>query len=240
LTTSRRIGVLGGTFDPIHQGHLEAALAAESALALQRVHVVTSNTPPHRPQPRASSYHRFAMVSLALSGRAGWRASDLELRDSARSYTAATLQKFHERGYAPTELYFIIGSDAFADIMSWMDYPAILTYTHFAVVSRPGHKVDDLPSRLPTLASRMERPRLDRHSLPSGDPMIVLIDAQTADVSSTAIRDKRARGETITGLVPGLVQQHIEQHGLYTSTSPGRRGSDASAGDAAGGLHGQD
>jgi nicotinate-nucleotide adenylyltransferase len=240
LTTSRRIGVLGGTFDPIHWGHLEAAFAAESALGLQRVQVVTSNTPPHRPQPHASSYHRFAMVSLALSGRAGWRASDLELRDTSRSYTAATLQKFHERGYAPTELYFIIGSDAFADIMSWMDYPAILTYTHFAVVSRPGHPVDDMPKRLPTLAGRMQRLPLDENAIGSADPLIVLIDAQTADVSSTAIRDRRARGDTIAGLVPGPVQQHIEQHGLYTSMPPGRRDSDANAGGAAGGLHGED
>ncbi len=240
MTTSRRIGVLGGTFDPIHWGHLEAAFAAESALGLQRVQVVTSNMPPHRPQPLASSYHRFAMVSLAVSGRAGWRASDLELRDNARSYTAATLQKFHERGYAPTELYFIIGSDAFAEIKSWMDYPAILSYTHFVVISRPGHPVDDMPNRLPTLASRMERPRMDQHALPSGDPMIVLIDAQTADVSSTAIRDRCARGETIAGLVPDPVRQHIEQHGLYVSMGPGRRKSDANAGGAAGRLHGED
>ena len=234
----RRIGILGGTFDPIHWGHLEAAFAAESALSLMRVLVVTSNTPPHRPQPHASSYHRFAMVALALGGRAGWRASDLELRDDSRSYTAATLQKFHERGYSPAELYFIIGSDAFADIMSWMDYPAILEDTHFAVVARPGHPIDDMPHRLPTLANRMVRPPLD--AISHIDPMIVLIDAPTTDVSSSAIRDRRARGETIAGLVPGPVQQHIEQHGLYTSMSPGRRASAAHAIEAAGRLHGED
>ncbi len=69
----RRIGILGGMFDPVHWGHLEAAFAAESALGLMRVLVVTSSTPPHRSQPHASSYHRFAMVSLAVAGRAGWR-----------------------------------------------------------------------------------------------------------------------------------------------------------------------
>ena len=234
----RRIGILGGTFDPVHWGHLEAAFAAESALSLMRVLIVTSSTPPHRPQPHASSYHRFAMVSLALGGRAGWRASDLELRDDSRSYTAATLQKFHERGYTPAELYFIIGSDAFGDIMSWMDYPAILGYAHFAVVARPGYPINDLPHRLPTLANRMVRSPFD--AIGHIDPMIVLIDAPTTDVSSSAIRDRRVRGQTIAGLVPGPVQQHIEQHGLYTSMSPGRRAIDAPAIEAAGRLHGED
>ena len=238
----RRIGILGGTFDPIHWGHLEAAFAAEAALNLMRVFVVTSRTPPHRPQPHASSYHRFAMVSLAVNGRAGWVASDLELRDDSRSFTAATLQKFHERSYWPAELYFIIGSDAFGEIMSWMDYPAILEYAHFAVVARPGHPLDDLARRLPTLATRMVRPPLNETGDAIRDvaPMIILIDAPTADMSSSAIRDRRALGETVAGLVPGPVQQHIEQHGLYTSMSPGRRASDAPAIEAAGRLHGKD
>src|SRR5512138_3639286 len=112
--TPRRIGIMGGTFDPIHRGHVDAALAAESALQLQRVLLVTANVPPHRPQPAASSFHRFAMTSMAVAGHARWRASDIELRHYARSYTAFTLRKFHERGYAASELFFIIGADAFA------------------------------------------------------------------------------------------------------------------------------
>ena len=234
----RRIGILGGTFDPVHTGHLEAAFAAESALRLMRMQVVTSNTPPHRPQPKASSYHRFAMVSLAISGRARWRASDIELRDDSRSYTSATLRKFHARGYAPVELYFIIGSDAFADIVNWMDYPVVLDYAHFAVVARPGHSIDDMPGRLPALANRMVRPHLD--ALSQVGPMIVLIDHATPDVSSSAIRERRARGESIAGLVPDLVRQHIEQHGLYSSMSPERRASDAPIAGAAGRLHAED
>ena len=234
----RRIGILGGTFDPIHWGHLEAASAAETTLNLMRVMVVPASLPPHRPQPHASSFHRFAMVSLAVGGRAGWRVSDLELRDASQSYTSATLQKFHARGYKASELYFIVGSDAFADIASWMNYPAILDAAHFVVISRPGRLVDDIPHRLPNLAHRMVRPPLDaiRHV----DPMIVLIDAPTADVSSSAIRDRRARGESIATLVPDPVRQHIEQHGLYTPASPGRRASDRPAGEPAARLHGQE
>ncbi len=234
----RRIGILGGTFDPIHWGHLEAAFAAETALNLMRVMVIPAALPPHRPQPHASSFHRFAMVSLSIAGRAGWRASDLELRDQSRSYTWATLQKFHERGYKASELYFIVGSDAFADIASWMNYPAILDCAHFVVISRPGHPVDDVPHRLPQLASRMVRPPLD--AISHIDPMIVLIDAPTAAVSSSAIRDRVAHGQSIASLVPDPVRQHIEQHGLYTPQGPGRRANDAPAGTAAARLHGQD
>lgn len=238
MTVMRRIGILGGTFDPIHWGHLEAAFAAETALDLMRMVVITSNVPPHRAQPLASSYHRFAMVALAVAGRAGWRAADLELRDSARSYTSATLQKFHERGYAPTELFFVLGADAFAEIVSWKDYPSILDFSNFAVVARPGFPVNDVPHRLPQLAKRIARPPLDAG--PLSDPLILLIDAPTADVSSTAIRDRRARGESIAGLVPDSVRQHIEQHGLYTSAPPGRRAGDGPPSAAAGGLHGQE
>jgi nicotinate-nucleotide adenylyltransferase len=231
----RRAGIMGGTFDPIHCGHLDAASAAETALGLTELLVVTSNVPPHRPPPAASSYHRFAMVALAVAGRSGWRASDLELRDNARSFTSTTLQKLHGQGYTPGELYFIIGADAFADIMSWVDYPAILDYAHFVVVARPGHRIAEAPQRLPALAGRMVRPPLDSRG---HHPSIVLLDAPTSDVSSTAIRERRVRGESIAGLVPDSVRQHIEQHELYSSTTPEHRASDAAPAPAAGRLHG--
>jgi nicotinate-nucleotide adenylyltransferase len=237
VTNRRRIGILGGTFDPIHLGHLDVGLAAQAALELQRVFVVTANVPPHRPQPFASAYHRFAMTSFAVAGKDGWRASDLELRLHTPSYTSETLHRFRERGYAATELYFVLGADAFSDIGSWRDYPSILDLANFAVVSRPGYPVDTLAHRLPRLESRMVRPPVD--SLTALDPMIFLIDAPTADVSSTAIRRKLGAGESVAGLVPTGVQQHIEQHGLYSAMSPGRRASDAPDRSAAGRLHGQ-
>jgi nicotinate-nucleotide adenylyltransferase len=233
----RRIGIMGGTFDPIHWGHLEAAFAAEAALKLQRLLVITSHVPPHRDTPQASSYHRFAMVSLAVAGRSGWRASDLELRLDSESYTSETLKRFHGRGYAPAELFFITGADAFAEIQSWKDFPLVLEYAHFVVVSRPGYPVSDLPHRLPQLAERMITPPLD--ALSHLDTMIVLVDAPTSNVSATDIRDKRRRGGTIAGMVPDPVRVHIEQHGLYTSPSPDRRGSDSEPAAVSGTLHGE-
>ena len=234
-SSARRIGILGGTFDPIHWGHLDLADVAVKELQLTRVFVIASNVPPHRPQPLASSYHRFAMVSLAVLERPDWRAADLELRHDAPSFTSRMLDLFHERGYVSSELFFVIGADAFAEIASWRDYPRILDSAHFVVVSRPGYSAMELPRRLPKLANRMAKPPIDAVS--QIDPLIILIDAPTADVSATAIRERRAAGESIDGLVPPHVQQHIEQHGLYSSMTPGRRKLDAPRSQAAGRLH---
>jgi nicotinate-nucleotide adenylyltransferase len=235
---ARRLGILGGTFDPVHVGHMDVADAAHAALDLTEVVLVTSNVPPHRPQPVTSAYHRFAMVAIAVQERPDWRAADLELRYDAPSYTSRTLDRFHDRGYRATELFFVIGADAFAEIESWRDYPNILEAAHFAVVSRPGVAAREVPGRLPHLTARMVTQPMD--ALSSAIPLIILIDAPTADVSSTAIRDRLAAGESIAGLVLPRVQQHIEQHGLYTSTTPGRRASDAQHHSPAGRLHGQD
>jgi nicotinate-nucleotide adenylyltransferase len=237
MTARRRIGVFGGTFDPIHRGHIDIACAAEAALDLARLFVIPASVPPHRPQPLASSFHRFAMVALSMLERPRWRASDLELRSGGRSYTSATLEQFHARGYSPQELFFVIGADAFVEIGTWKDYPGILEMAHFAVVSRPGCQVTQLPARHPLLEPRMVQPPFAGSS--EGQPSIILIDAPTADVSATTIRDRRNRGQPITGMVDPAVEQHIEQHGLYTSIVPGRRGSDQQPSPAAGRLHGQ-
>lgn len=233
-----RIGLLGGTFDPIHMGHLDLAAAAQRALRLTQVLVIPANVPPHRPKPLTSAFHRFAMVALAVAGRTDWRVSDVELRHEAPSYTATTLRRFHERGHPPTELVFLIGADAFAQITTWRDYPRILDGAHFAVVSRPGHAVMTLPEQVPALAARMlvATPGMTFPDTPS----IFLIDAATANVSSTAIRSHLATGDFIDDMVDPRVRQHIEQHGLYGSPLHDRRRSSLIANSAAGRLHGQD
>lgn len=234
----RRIGILGGTFDPIHLGHIEVGDAAMAALGLTRMYVVPANVPPHRPQPSASSYHRFAMVALAILGKTPWRASDVELRAPAPSFTSKTLRWFRDRGYQPSELFFVIGADAFLDIAAWRDYPDILDAANFAVVSRPGCGVDGLPERLPGIAERMVRaPARDNARR---EPSIVLVDAPTADVSSTMIRQRRAAGEPIASLVPPPVHQHIDKHQLYVSTFPGRRRQDALEAQPSGRIHGEE
>jgi nicotinate-nucleotide adenylyltransferase len=135
-------------------------------------------------------------------------------------------------------LFFIIGADGFADVATWRDYPAILDGAHFAVVSRPGSPIGALPEQVPALADRMVQSPFDVRAAAS--PLIFLIDAPTADVSASAIRTKRGAGEPIDGLVPPIVQQYIQQQGLYAPRGRGRRASDAPSRAAAGGLHGQD
>jgi nicotinate-nucleotide adenylyltransferase len=232
----RRVGILGGTFDPIHCGHLDLGLASQHALQLTSLLVIPAHIPPHRPRPSASAFHRFAMTAIAVSGRAGWRASDLELSQPLPSYTEATLGRLHQEGYNASELFFVIGADAFAEIRSWKDYPQLLDAAHFAVVSRPGSPVHSLAERLPELAPRMHTPSdaVDPHGV-----SIFLIDAATAEVSSTAIREHRQHGRSIAGLVPRAVEQHIEQHGLYLSLAPNQPRDERLANPAAGRLHGQ-
>ena len=211
--TPRRVGILGGTFDPIHCGHLDAARAADAALRFDRLLIVPSNVPPHRPQPAASPFHRFAMVALAVAGTSGWEASDLELSDPARSYTWTTLERLHKE-YEPRELFFIIGADAFSDIESWKRYPEILDAAHFAVVSRPGWPAATLRAKVPALAHRMV-PAGDARALSQEGTWQFLIDARTADVAATAIRKRLASGDSVAGLVPPAVAAHIQQHRLY-------------------------
>ncbi len=156
---TRRIGLLGGTLDPIHCGHLDAAAAARNAFHLNSVLIVPAHVPPHRAvQPVASPFHRFAMAALAVSSEPGLLASDDELRMTGPSYTADTLDRLHAAGWGASQIFFIIGVDAFAEIAAWHRYPEVLDLASFVVVARPGHPFDTVAARLPALASRMKRP----------------------------------------------------------------------------------
>ncbi len=229
----RRTGVFGGTFDPIHRGHLDTAEAARAALQLDEVLLVTTNVAPHRAvHPSASSYHRFAMVALAVADRDGLLASDLELSIAAPSYTVATLDQLARDGYSPSQLFFIAGADAFAEIATWKDYPALLDRSHFAVVSRPGHPVAGLRTAVPALAPRMidvpvsaDPSAVGARAVPPPQLSILLIDARTADVSATRVRQLAAAGTSLASLVAPAVARHIQRHGLYGApVSAGRDG----------------
>jgi nicotinate-nucleotide adenylyltransferase len=210
------LGVLGGTFDPIHFGHLTTAQAAQTALQLDRVRFVPAAHPPHRTDsPRADGYHRLEMIRLAIGDEPDWEVSDYELERAGPSYTADTLAALHHDGFEPSDLFFITGADAFAEIATWHRYPAVLDAAHFVVVRRPGTSLDGLHERLPELVARMTTPT-DRPDL--GRPRIILIDAPTADVSSTTIRHRISRGEPIDGLVPPAVAAYIAQNQLYRTS----------------------
>src|SRR3982751_1931462 len=201
MSGKTRVGLLGGTLDPIHLGHLETACAAKRALHLDLVYVLPSNLPPHRAQqPVASSHHRFAMTALAVNGRDGLRASDIELSAPGLSYTADTLHRFSSAtGLGVSQIFFITGADAFAEIETWYRYPDVLDLANFAVGSRPGFAVDALRDRLPSLAGRMIDVNPERPA--AGSQTIFLVNATTPDVSSSDIRQRLMTRRSISGLV---------------------------------------
>jgi nicotinate-nucleotide adenylyltransferase len=209
--TAARTGILGGTFDPVHYGHLDAAVAAQSALALDEVVFLPSHVPPHRQvHPRASGYHRFALVALAIQDHRRFRVSEDELTREGPSFTVDTLRRLHERGHQPSQLFFILGADAFADIATWREFPNVLDAAHFVVVTRPGADLDASLGRNPTLSSRVRT--ADRKY---GGTGIFFVTANTRDVSSTAIRTRLAAGQAIDDLVPGAVAAYIDANDLY-------------------------
>jgi nicotinate-nucleotide adenylyltransferase len=212
------LGVLGGMFDPIHGGHVVAAVAVERALKLRSVLLIPSRLPPHRPeQPRVSPMHRLAMTTLAAADHPSWSVSDIELKRDGPSYTFDTLTELIGQGHPASQMFFITGADAFAEIATWSRYPAVLDLAHFAVVARPGFTLDSLKKRLPDLAERMTTPA----SLETDErTRIILIEAATPDISSTAIRRRLRAGESIAGLVPDFVNTYIAHHRLYVEAGP--------------------
>ncbi|MBI3047857.1 MAG: nicotinate-nucleotide adenylyltransferase [Acidobacteria bacterium] len=211
---TRRLGVLGGTFDPVHVGHLDAADAAQSALALDEVLFVPSHDPPHRPvEPHATAFHRFALLALAVDNRAGYQVSDIEVRRPGSSYTSDTLRTLHAAGWRPSQLFFILGTDAFAEIATWHEFPAVLDAAHFVIVARPGTPIEGALARTPELRRRVQPLGAADHS--AGTTAIFLVEARTRDVSSTAIRARLAARQPIDDLVPPAVARHIAAHHLY-------------------------
>jgi nicotinate-nucleotide adenylyltransferase len=229
MSAETRVGLLGGTLDPIHLGHVETACAAWRALQLDRVYVIPSNVPPHRAeQPVASPYHRFAMTALAVNGLEHLEASDLELSTPGPSYTTDTLTRFSRAtGLDASQIFFITGADAFAEIETWHRYPDVLDLANFVIVSRPRFPAEDLRHQLPALSERMtsllvrppaagrEQPAPGSQQPAFNRSSIFLLDARTPDVSSTEIRQRLSARRSISGLVPGPVERHIAKHGLY-------------------------
>lgn len=207
-------GWMGGTFDPIHLGHLDVARAACETLGLTHVTLVPARVPPHRPQPLASAEERLEMTRLAAAVEPRLDVSTIELHGEGPSYTAVTLDRLEAAGPGLKGLVLITGADAFAGVLGWHRPLDVVGRVCCAVVSRPGQSALDLRATLPSLATRMCTPD-EWRAAPSAD-VIVLIDAPTAPVSSTAIRAQAARGESLDGLVPEPVAEYISRHALYS------------------------
>lgn len=216
------VGVLGGTFDPVHLGHLGAADQVRRAFALSSVLLVPSATPPHKDRPLASEEHRLAMLRLACAERPGLEVSTIELDRGGVSYTLHTLRALRAASPGRRPL-FILGADAFAELASWHRPEALVDEFHLVVVDRPGgvggspvilsgrtHPLAVVPVGAGAGAGRR---LLDGSSAPEG--RVFLLTIPPIAVSSSAIRDCAAAGLPLDGLVPPAVGRYIHEQDLY-------------------------
>ena len=216
---SPTIGILGGTFDPIHYGHLRFANAVRSALGLALVAVIPAGVPPHRAAPVASPEHRLAMTRLGCAEFAGLKPDDREIRRVGPSYTVVTLQELHNED-RNRPLALLLGTDALQGLAGWHRWQQLFTLAHLVVVERPDTSFD-IATLPPPLREQWERrlttdpSRLSRQL--SGS--IVRIPVAPQPISATAIRAALARGAAgraeIEGLLPATVLAYIERNQLY-------------------------
>tara|TARA_Y100000588_G_scaffold135214_1_gene148680 strand:+ start:276 stop:839 length:564 start_codon:yes stop_codon:yes gene_type:complete len=181
--------------------------------------MMPSRLAPHRAAPAlASADDRLAMVTLATDDHPHLQPCNLELKTSGPSYTAVTLGQLREQGYRPSELFFILGADAFLEIETWYDYPGILDSANFVVVSRPGYQASALINALPAIENRIELISIDTklsHLKTKTHPVVFMIEAITPAISSTDIRTRALLGKPLDGLLPSSVVRYIERHHLY-------------------------
>lgn len=196
MKNKKKLGVLGGTFDPIHMGHLVLAEQVREKLQLDQIIFIPSASPPHKTEQKLSPADgRFEMTKLAIEGNPYFSASDIELKRTGLSYTVETLRELKEL-HNDVEMYFLTGSDVLDEITTWRDPEEIYRLAKIVIAIRPGF--DELDPE-------------DSFAKKS-----IIIEITGVDVSSTQIREKVKRGESIKYLVPSKVEEHIRKKNLYT------------------------
>jgi len=204
-----RIAILGGTFDPIHNGHLAAAHSVAETFQVDELHFVPAFTPPHKvPFGLTSPFHRFAMVALATVSIERFRTSTIEVDAFEKRYTVETLEAM-KKSHPDAELLFIIGTDMFQEIESWKDYRRLFELAHLAIVNRPGFpfREDVTPFQVLTEKRAVSLPER---------PAVFYLPFVRQPISSTEIRHDRKRGVNVSQWVPPLVWSYIEKNKLYT------------------------
>jgi nicotinate-nucleotide adenylyltransferase len=207
------LGLLGGTFDPVHKAHLALAHTAMAELGLSAIRWIPSGRPGHRAAPGASTEHRLAMLRLALAGESRFYLDPADALSPATTYTINTLARLRGELGPQLPLVFIIGADQLISLDSWCDWRHLFDATHFAVAERPGYPVDR--SRMSTqlaaeLAAR-EAVRLDMRAAGS----ILHFNLPPHPISSSAIRAALAAGQTPVDMLPATVLEYIQSHHLY-------------------------
>jgi nicotinate-nucleotide adenylyltransferase len=193
-----RIGVLGGTFDPIHLGHLAAANSAMECAHLDRVLFVPSAQPPHRGAAQARPEDRLAMSKLAVDGDSHFEVSDVEIKRGGTSYTVDTLEELH-RSFPDDDLFLILGWDAARLFSTWHEPEGVSALASFVIVDRG--KSQTVPSELKAIGLAPER--------------LIVCHVRTPDISGSELRRAIATGESVAGKVPPAVERYIAAHNLY-------------------------
>jgi nicotinate-nucleotide adenylyltransferase len=210
------VGLLGGTFDPIHFGHLRFAEEMLEALGLADVRLIPAGKPPHRSAPHAAAEHRLAMVKLALAGHPVLRADTREVESPELSYTINTLLSVRgEIGEQP--LCLLMGADAFAGLASWKRWQEFVALCHIVVATRPGHDVSSSPAALKDFwQDGFGAPARALATRPAG--LVVFQEITALDISASRIRALLQEQRSARYLLPDEVLRYIERHRLYRST----------------------
>lgn len=203
------IGVIGGTFDPIHFGHLRIALEVAEQCELEQVRFIPGHIPPHRPQPVASPEQRWDMVQLAIAQEPRFVADRRELEREGASYTVDTLASLRAELGADVRLLFILGTDAFLGFQSWHRWQDILQLTHLVVTQRPGYSVDEnewYSERLVQCPAALREQRAGK---------VLFTEVTQLDVSATLLRERGRLGGSLRYLLPEVVCEYVADTGLY-------------------------
>ena len=216
------VGVLGGTFNPIHNGHLAIARQTRKALALDRVVFVPTGDPPHKPNEHlATAEHRYEMVRLAIASDPLLSISDVEVRRPGKSYTIDTIRLLQREYGQGTRLFFLIGLDAFLELPTWSEPATLLTLCSFVVLSRPGLSFQGLSAlplipRIPqTSLMELDAGRNVRLEVSLGLQSLTCLRLPPSNVSASDIRARLAQGAPTANLLPPVVESYILQHHIY-------------------------
>ncbi|SCC03720.1 nicotinate-nucleotide adenylyltransferase [Kosakonia oryzendophytica] len=206
--------MFGGTFDPVHYGHLKPVEALANQIGLSRVIIMPNNVPPHRPQPEATSQQRKTMVELAIADKPLFTLDERELRRDAPSYTAQTLLEWREEQGPQRSLAFIIGQDSLLTFPGWHHADTILNHCHLIVCRRPGYPLTmEQEAHQQWLESHLTTDAEMLHTLPAGK--IYLAETPWFNISATLIRERLEKGERCDDLLPAPVLAYIKEQGLY-------------------------
>ena len=213
----RSVALFGGTFDPPHTGHIAVAQAVQRRFHLDAVYFIPSSRPPHKSQRELTPFiHRYAMVALACAEHAGFVPSLAEAPSSGAPhvrYTIETVRRYH-RDHCDDHLYFVVGADQFLELPTWKNYESLLDACDFIIASRPGFRLDAL--RLVIPPEKLGRtPSHDPHKITLRKSLVHLLNTVACHVSSTEVRERVQRKQSIRGLVPARVEEYILSQALY-------------------------